>query len=126
MATQDSLSGLSVLVVEDEAVIAMDLCLTIEEWGGAPVGPASSVKEALELLGATPECRAAIVDVNLPDGDSGPVLDRLQERDAAVIVSTGFALPPNVRERHQHVTILKKPVPSRKAVETLVSLVGGR
>jgi CheY-like chemotaxis protein len=93
MIATNAFSSRSVLVVEDEAVIAMDLCLTVEEWGGQPLGPASSVREAPNSLAATPECRAAIVDVNLPDGDIGPVLDRLEERGAAVIGSTGFTLP---------------------------------
>ncbi len=119
------LSGLPVLVVEDEAVIAMDLCLTIEEWGGAPVGPAASVREALDLLAQTPDCKAAIVDVNLPDGDIGPVLDKLEERGAAIIVSTGYTLPPDVRARHPDATILKKPVLSAKAVEGLAALIAG-
>ncbi len=118
-------SGQSILVVEDEAVIAMDLCLTIEERGGAVVGPAASVREALDLLAKTPDCKAAIVDVNLPDGDIGPVLDRLEERGAAVIVSTGYALPPEVRTRHPHTTILQKPVLSIKAVEGLAALIAG-
>jgi CheY-like chemotaxis protein len=125
MIAPNAFSNRSVLIVEDEAVIAMDLCLTIEEWGGQPLGPASSVREALDLLAATPECRAAIVDVNLPDGDIGPVLDKLGERAAAVIVSTGFALPADVQARHPHTTILKKPVPSKKAVENLLALMAG-
>lgn len=82
------------LIVEDEAVIAKDLCSTIEDWGGAPIGPAASVREALDLLAKTPDCEAAIVDVSLPDRDIGPVLDRLEERGAAVIVCTGYAVPP--------------------------------
>jgi CheY-like chemotaxis protein len=125
MTAPNDFSDRSVLVVEDEAVIAMDLCLTIEDSGGKPLGPASSVREALELLSATPDCRAAIVDVNLPDGDIGPVLDRLEERGAAVIVSTGFALPADVQARHPHTRILKKPVPSKKAVEGLLALMAG-
>ncbi|WP_405044793.1 response regulator [Methylocystis echinoides] len=106
-------------------MIAMDLCLTIEEWSGKPVGPASSVREALDLLSDTPECRAAIVDVNLPDGDIGPVLDVLKERGAAVVVSTGFALPPDVQARHPDTMLLRKPTPSKRAVETLIALMAG-
>ncbi len=122
---QNVFAGRPVLVVEDEAVIAMDLCLTIEEWGGQPVGPAASVREALDLLAQTPDCKAAIVDVNLPDGDIGPVLDRLRERSAAIIVSTGYALPPDVQAKHPHTIVLKKPVSSSKAVEGLASLMAG-
>ena len=39
--------GAKVLVVEDDALIALDLAMTLQEVGCVPLGPASSVAEAL-------------------------------------------------------------------------------
>lgn len=41
---------MSVLVVEDEFLIAMDVKMILEENGHSVLGPAASVKSALNLL----------------------------------------------------------------------------
>jgi len=63
--TDQYLAGLTVLIVEDEPFIALDLAFGVEEAGGVPLGPASSVAQALRLIeNELPD--AAIVDVDLP------------------------------------------------------------
>ena len=62
-----SLRGARILVVEDEAFIALDLVMAIEDAGAIAVGPAATVAEALELISFDPP-DGAILDVNLPDG----------------------------------------------------------
>ena len=59
-----ALSGAQVLVVEDQALIAMDLEVTLREFGCAVLGPAASVAEALALAGRErPD--AALLDLGL-------------------------------------------------------------
>ncbi|PPD44094.1 MAG: response regulator [Methylocystis sp.] len=111
--------GHHILVVEDEAIIAMDLFLAVEDCGGVGLGPAATVSEALALLSGAASCDGAILDVNLPDGDIGRVLDELEMRNAAVVVHTGFALPPEVRLRHPHVEVFQKPTLSRVLANAL-------
>lgn len=111
--------GHQILVVEDEAIIAMDLLLAVEDWGGVGLGPAATVSEALALLNQAKNCDGAILDVNLPDGDIGRVLDELELRKAAVVVHTGFALPPEVRLRHPNVDVFQKPTLSRDLMSAL-------
>ena len=48
--------------------------LAIEDAGGKVVGPTASCEEALALLG-TAEVAAAILDVNLVDGDCSALVD---------------------------------------------------
>jgi two-component system, response regulator PdtaR len=54
-----------VLIVEDELLIALDLQDAVEAAHARVVGPAATVREALDLLRHEP-VNAAILDVNLP------------------------------------------------------------
>lgn len=105
--TPGSLHGARILVVEDEPFIAFDLKMTIEDAGASAIGPASTIAEALELIAAEfPD--GAILDVNLPDGTIGPVLDALAGR-ASIVVHTGVGLPPEICVRHPDVRVFTKP-----------------
>jgi DNA-directed RNA polymerase specialized sigma24 family protein/CheY-like chemotaxis protein len=81
----------SVLIIEDEQLIAMDLARIVEEMGHRLCGTASRQKEAIELAERT---RPALVlaDIQLQNGDSGiqTVREILQRIDAPVIFVTGF------------------------------------
>lgn len=102
-----SLLGVRILVVEDEPFIAFDLMMAIEEAGAIAIGPAATIAEALDFIGADPP-DGAILDVNLPDGTVGPVLDALPKA-AGVVVHTGVGLPPEIRAVHPDVPVYSKP-----------------
>ena len=109
MPTEHYLDQVRVLVVEDEVFIAFDLAYAVEQAGGITVGPASTVAQALTLI-AKGGIHAAILDVNLPDGHIGPVLEALPP-DLAVVVHTGVGLPSDIRARFPHVPVFLKPTP---------------
>ena len=102
-----ALRGARILVVEDEPFIAFDLKLAIEDTGAMAIGPASTIAEALELI-AVEAPDGAILDVNLPDGSIGPVLDALVSI-RGVVVHTGVGLPTEVRAAHPEVRVFTKP-----------------
>jgi len=104
-----ALKGARILVVEDEAFIALDLVMAIEDAGAIPVGPAATIAEALELISHDPP-DGAILDVNLPDGTIGPVLDALAAI-AGVVVQTGAGVPPDIRAAHPNEPVFSKPTP---------------
>jgi len=81
----------SVLVIEDEHLIAMDLARIIEEMGHNLCGTASRQKEAIELAEQT-RPNLVLADIQLKDGDSGiqAVREILRRIDAPVIFVTGF------------------------------------
>lgn len=109
MATASTglLKGVRILVVEDEPFIAFDLMMAIEEAGAVAIGPAATVAEALDFIGNEPP-DGAILDVNLPDGTVGPVLEALPPT-AAVVVHTGMGLPPELQALHPGVPVFSKP-----------------
>jgi CheY-like chemotaxis protein len=110
MSPEALLEGRRVLVVEDEPFIAFDIADAIENAGGQVVGPAASVAEALSLLEEEP-VEAAILDVNLPDGDVGPVIASLFGRSAALVVHTGAGLVPDLAIRYPSLRVFMKPTP---------------
>jgi DNA-binding NtrC family response regulator len=114
-----------VLVVEDEPFIALALALAIKDAGGVVVGPAGSVKEALALLQSTP-VSAAILDVNLADGDISPVLEILVELGTPLIVQTGVGLPEGFPPRIPPIVVRIKPCVAEELVTQLEGLISGR
>ncbi|WP_311276834.1 response regulator [Methylobacterium sp. WCS2018Hpa-22] len=62
--------GLRILVVEDEALIALELECLLDDLGYVTVGVAGSSAEAIEL-GRTTVPDIALVDIHLIDGPTG-------------------------------------------------------
>jgi len=90
-----------VLVVDDEALIAMMLSDLITEYGHETVGPAHSEGQALDLVATTP-IDAAILDVTLGDHDCFAVAEALGKRGIPFAFATGHgaqAMPDAFRER---------------------------
>lgn len=114
-----------ILIAEDEPFVALDLALAVERAGGEPVGPAGSVREALALV-ASRQIAAAILDVNLSDGDVFPVLQILIDRGVPVIVQTGVAVPSELRSRYPGLIVLAKPVATETLLERLMALLEER
>ena len=79
-----------VLVLEDETLIAQILEDWLVELGFEVVGPASTVRDALQLIEHS-DLDAAIVDVRLADGDSQPAAELLRSRSVPFVLASGRA-----------------------------------
>lgn len=112
----------AILIVDDEPFIALDLALAVEDAGWSVVGPAGSVREALRLLDSS-RITAAILDVNLSDGDISPVVDILAARGVPLIFQTGVGLPASLKARYPDLLVYAKPVMSDRLVEKLIGLI---
>ena len=96
-----------ILVIEDEALVAMLVEDALSDAGFAVIGPARTVAEALDLL-AQDSPTAAVLDLNLGGENSLAVADALAARRIPFLVATGYGaagLPP----AHRHVPVLPKP-----------------
>ncbi|WP_420140581.1 response regulator [Sphingomonas sp.] len=98
---------LSVLVVEDEPLIAMMIEDLIDMLGHRLSGTADAVAGALPLV-EQGGFDIAILDVNLRDGPSWPVADALREKGLPFLLATGghVAPPPAIHADAPH---LAKP-----------------
>jgi PAS domain S-box-containing protein len=81
---------LRVLVVEDEAIVALEIEENLTEAGFEVVGPAARVAEALELLNEF-GCDAAVLDINLGTETSEPIALFLSEKRTPFITVSGYS-----------------------------------
>src|SRR6185295_3946750 len=79
-----------VLVVEDDALLGLDLTEQLTDAGLEVVGPAVSVAKALKLIGQT-GCDAAVLDVNLGRETAEPVALELRARGTPFVVLSGYS-----------------------------------
>ncbi|MDF2812345.1 MAG: hypothetical protein K0S56_3376, partial [Microvirga sp.] len=79
MASGGDLSGLRVLVVEDEAAISLLLEDMLLDFGCQVIGPAARLAAALETL-AREKVDLAILDVNVAGEPIYPVAEALAQR----------------------------------------------
>jgi two-component sensor histidine kinase/two-component SAPR family response regulator len=111
-----ALPGRRVLIVEDEALVAMMLEEELESLGLSIVANCGSVSDAVKAIDSkTPD--AAILDVNLGGELVYPVADCLLERGIPFVFLTGYGRE-SVDQRYQFIQILEKPV-GRQVLETV-------
>lgn len=80
----------SVLVVEDEFLVALDLERQLLELGCEVVGPVASMREARALVAAEPP-DLVVLDVALLDGRSGPLAAELRRAGIPFLLITGYS-----------------------------------
>jgi DNA-binding response OmpR family regulator len=110
-----------ILVVEDEALVAMLVEDALRDAGFAVIGPASTVGEAFALI-ETGQPEAVVLDLNLAGEASTPVADALAARGVPYVIATGYGaagLPPG----HQHAPVLAKPYDPADLIGVLRRLV---
>src|SRR3954466_13224679 len=81
-------AGATVLVVEDNSVIGLDLQLPLEDFGCGVLGPASWNEDVLAML-AHERPDAAVVDLHLTDGLATPVTEALSALGIPFMLLTG-------------------------------------
>jgi two-component SAPR family response regulator len=83
------LKGKRILVVEDEALIAVMVEDMLVEMGGEVVGPAATIDDALALA-QREILDVAVLDVNVRGRRIDPVAEALMARGVPVLFATGY------------------------------------
>jgi PAS domain S-box-containing protein len=99
---------LRVLLVEDEALVAMMMQESLTEFGFHVIGPISTVAEA-EAVAKDGRADAAILDINLGDGLVYSVAEILAARGVPFVFVTGYDAE-SVDSRFREIPVLQKPV----------------
>ncbi|MDB5658893.1 MAG: signal transduction histidine kinase [Cypionkella sp.] len=117
---QNSLSGRRVLIVEDDAIIGMDIEDILNSEGMVVVGPARTLEQAREM--ATDEAfEVALVDANLHGDRVDQIAEVLAGRGIPFAFATGYgrdALPKDHGDR----AILSKPFSPENLIATIKEL----
>jgi DNA-binding NtrC family response regulator len=114
-----------ILIVEDEAIIALHLAIIVEDSDGEVVGPAASVAEALAMIDAGTPIEGAVLDGNLGDGDVTPVALKLVAAAVPIVIYSGVGIPPDLASIHPDLPVIKKPLAATHAVSVLASRITG-
>jgi PAS domain S-box-containing protein len=97
-----------VLLVEDEALVAMMIQECLAEFGYQVVGPICTASEAAAKAKDGP-LEAAVLDINLGDGAVYPIADILAARGVPFVFVTGYDAD-SVDARFRKIPILQKPI----------------
>ena len=118
----EPLGAPSVLICEDEAIIALDLQYQVEDLGYRVIGPVATVAAGLEAMRS--ECPdAAILDVRLREGEVFPLADELAAMGVGLLFESGHAMRDEVLERFPEAEFCNKPLPTSELERALRSLL---
>lgn len=112
------LKGKTVLVVEDEMLLALDYETQLQEAGARVLGPAPREAKALDLL-AHERPDAAVVDLNLHGDQPAELARMLVERQVPFVVVTGYGDRLFSEPALQAAPRLHKPVQAADLVRQL-------
>src|SRR5690625_2056360 len=118
MGKRQNLAGLKVLLVEDEAVVRLELVAVLGDAGAEVLGPASSRAEGYRIAGRErPDI--AVLDINLAGETAAPLAEALARRNVPLIFTSGYRdlelLPEGLRDR----PLLQKPVSPEELIAAL-------
>lgn len=86
-----------ILIIEDEALVAMELRFVLEDLGHAVVGTVADARTARAAVAET-EIDLALVDIHLSDGPTGIELGRELAQEMGVTVLYMTANPGMLRQ----------------------------
>ena len=112
----------SVLVVEDEMMVAWMLGAMLVALGYTVAGTAARVDQALDMIATLTKLDAVILDITLNGQKSYPVADALIAKGIPFIFSTGHN-KDSLPEIYQSFPILQKPYGDSELAAALAKLL---
>lgn len=123
--SQDGLHGHRILVVEDNALLAISLEDMLKNAGAEVVGPVVTLDEA-ERYAAEEPLAAALLDIRLEDEEVWPVARLLAERGIPFVFSTGHYTSSTLPAEWSERPILTKPVRPQQIIAALRDVIPRR
>lgn len=114
------LQGARVLVVEDEALVALFVEDILVEHGAVVVGPATTIEQALSLI-SSESIDVGFLDVNLNGQRSQPIARQLRDRGVPFMFATGYGDAD--MEGLGDVSVISKPYRADQVVAALTALL---
>jgi DNA-binding response OmpR family regulator len=115
-----ALTGHTILVVEDEPLIALDIIEGFKA-AGALVHAAHNLRDGMRLADH-PDLSAAVLDFAFSDGEGSTLCQRLSERHVPFVLHSGY---DHVDEVCRSGTVVPKPAPPWQLVSAVEKLLQG-
>jgi DNA-binding NtrC family response regulator len=125
ISEKPQLKGTSILVVEDQSLIAMDVEDTLREMGAQDIRLVSDAEAAMAAL-STFNPHIAILDFNLGSVTSETVAEHLFERGIPFIFMTGYSDQSSIPERFRHIEVIRKPLDISSLSTKLNSMINAQ
>ncbi len=120
----DQLHNVTVMVAEEDPLLADDLRNILTEHGATVAGPASNVEAALELLeNSKPDC--AILNAGVAYETAMRISRRLNELGIPYLIQSGHSeqkLPDDLKGSR----FLAKPIERQRLIESLVAMLADK
>ncbi|MAE89678.1 response regulator [bacterium] len=108
----------TVLLCEDEYIVALDLQLLLEEFGYEVIGPFDSFSKGLKALNEVrPDM--AVLDVRLRDGEVFPLADKLNELGVGLVFHSGHVQDADIAEKYGNAMCCHKPIDTKRLQHAL-------
>jgi light-regulated signal transduction histidine kinase (bacteriophytochrome) len=120
-----ALAGRRILVVEDMALVALEVQSILERADAAVLGPAGRLDKAIALA-EQEEPDAVLLDIDLHGQRSWPVADVLARRGVPFAFTTGFLAAMVIPDRFAGVPVLSKPYREADLLRVAGELVARR
>ena len=121
-AALDTILQPRILIIEDEAILALLLEEFLVDAGFEIAGVAGRLETALALI-KQGQFDAAILDANLAGVSSGPAASALAAGGVPFIVVSGYLPPSNSRTRFPEQRRLQKPCRPDDLIQTLRAIL---
>jgi len=120
---KDILSGLRILILEDESLIALDVEQLCRDHGASEI----SIESDLGGLGsesALDGFDVAIVDLMLSGVSALPFAERLRDRNRPFVFTSGFGDMNRLRDAFPGVPAVGKPYSGSDLIEAVAAVAG--
>ena len=121
LATVDTrivLAGGSIMLVEDEAIVALAVNDALTDMGFSVVGPFSRISDACRALRDN-QVDAAILDINLAGETVYSLAEMLTSRKIPFVFATGYGAE-SIEARFEHIAVLQKPIEKEMLIRVFV------
>jgi PAS domain S-box-containing protein len=119
-STNRLLRDKSIVVVEDEPLIGLDIVSTLERAGARVSGPVGTEKEAMELI-ERGHFDAALLDANLHGRSVDVIAATLNRRNVPFLFVTGYG-KEGLPDAFKQTVTLPKPFSDRELIDAVVKL----
>jgi light-regulated signal transduction histidine kinase (bacteriophytochrome)/CheY-like chemotaxis protein len=115
---EQPIAGLKVLLVEDQALIAMDTEEFLKALGASEVHVAASIENAFDaIIDMEPDC--AVLDLNLGSGTSESVALELERLGIPYVFATGYRDSVSIPDLFAGIPVVRKPIAEDKLATAL-------